>query len=53
MSILFSLWTVVVAIMFFAIVIWVLRADKNEMNEAAQIPFNEDESPINKENNNG
>ena len=53
MSILFSLWTVFVAIMFFAIVIWVLRADKEEINEAARIPFQEDDSPSIEENNYG
>jgi cbb3-type cytochrome oxidase subunit 3 len=43
MSILFSAWTVLVAVFFVGIVIWVLRADKTEFDEAANIPFEEDE----------
>ena len=53
MSILFSLWTVFVATIFFAIVIWVLRTDKKEFNEAAQIPFQDDDESLVEEDNNG
>lgn len=53
MSLLFSLWTVFVAIVFFAIVVWVLRTDKKEFNEAAQIPFQEDEGTLLEEDKNG
>jgi cbb3-type cytochrome oxidase subunit 3 len=45
MSILFSAWTVLVAVVFFAIVIWVLRGDKENFDEAARIPFEESETP--------
>ena len=44
MSILFSAWTVLVALVFFAIVIWVLRENKENFDEAARIPF-EDDAP--------
>ncbi len=55
MSALFSAWTVFVALIFFGIVVWVLRTDKAEFDEAAQIPFNEEEQPgsILKEENHG
>jgi cbb3-type cytochrome oxidase subunit 3 len=53
MSILFSLWTVFVATVFFAVVIWVLRTDKKEFNEAAQIPFQEDEEALVEEDKHG
>jgi cbb3-type cytochrome oxidase subunit 3 len=46
MSLLFSMWTVFVAIVFFGIVIWVLREDKEEFDKAAQIPFEETEEPL-------
>lgn len=47
MGLLFSMWTVFVALIFFGIVIWVLRTNKSEFDEAAQIPFEEtDESLI-------
>lgn len=42
MGILFSAWTVLVAIVFFAIIIWVLRENKENFDEAARIPFDED-----------
>ena len=45
MGLLFSLWTVLVAIIFFAIVIWVLRENKDEFDKAAQIPFEESDEP--------
>ncbi len=46
MGLLFSMWTVLVAIVFFGIVIWVFRVDKAEFDEAAQIPFEETDEPI-------
>lgn len=45
MGILFSAWTVLVALVFFAIVIWVLRENKENFDEAARIPFDEEETP--------
>ena len=53
MSILFSAWTVLVALVFLAIVIWVLTEDKESFDEAAQIPFEENASQEDKENNHG
>ncbi len=45
------------AIVFFGIVIWVLREDKGQFDEAAQIPFEETDEPLveedSKENNHG
>ena len=46
MSLLLSMWTVFVAVIFLAIVIWVLRTNKSEFDEAAQIPFTENEESI-------
>jgi cbb3-type cytochrome oxidase subunit 3 len=46
MSLLFSMWTVFVAIVFFGIVIWVFRTNKDEFDQAAQIPFEETDTPI-------
>ena len=43
MSILFSAWTVFVALVFLGIVIWVFREKKEHFDEAANIPFEEDE----------
>jgi cbb3-type cytochrome oxidase subunit 3 len=45
MGILFSAWTVLVALVFFAIVVWVLRENKENFDEAARIPFEEDAEP--------
>lgn len=42
MSILFSAWTVIVAIVFFGIVFWVLK--QKNFDEAANLPF--DEEPL-------
>ena len=56
MSLLFSAWTVLVAIVFLGIVIWVLREKKETFDEAANIPFEEDDTPSlegNKEDNHG
>jgi cbb3-type cytochrome oxidase subunit 3 len=57
MSLLFSMWTVLVAVVFIAIVIWVLREDKEQFDEAARIPFEETDLPLiekeSKENNHG
>jgi cbb3-type cytochrome oxidase subunit 3 len=46
MSVLFSMWTVLVAIVFLGVVIWVFRVNKEEFDEAAQIPFEETDEPI-------
>ncbi len=46
MSLLFSMWTVFVAIVFVGIVIWVLREDKKNFDEAAQIPLEETDEPL-------
>ncbi len=46
MSLLFSAWTVLVALVFFGIVIWVFREDKENFDAAARIPFEEDEAPL-------
>lgn len=43
MSILFSAWTVLVALVFIGIVIWVLSEKKENFDAAARIPFEEDE----------
>jgi cbb3-type cytochrome oxidase subunit 3 len=53
MSLLFSMWTVLVAVVFVSIVIWVLRQDKAEFDEAAQIPFEETDEPLLKEKESG
>jgi len=46
MSLLFSMWTVFVALVFFGIVVWVFREDKDEFDQAAQIPFEEADKPL-------
>ena len=46
MSLLFSAWTVLVALVFFGIVIWVFREKKENIDAAARIPFEEDDAPI-------
>ena len=46
MSLLFSMWTVLVAIVFLGIVVWVFLANKEEFDEAAQIPLEEVDDPI-------
>ncbi|GJM04677.1 MAG: hypothetical protein DHS20C09_06680 [marine bacterium B5-7] len=48
MSLLFSMWTVFVALVFFGIVVWVFRGNKDEFDKAAQIPFEETEEPLEK-----
>jgi cbb3-type cytochrome oxidase subunit 3 len=55
MGILFSAWTVLVALVFFGIVVWVLREKKENFDEAARIPFAEDSSQLdeNKEESHG
>lgn len=35
------MWTVFVAIVFFGVVIWVMRENKEEIDKAARIPFEE------------
>ncbi len=46
MSLLFSMWTVFVAIVFVGIVIWVFRENKEEFDKAARIPFEENDAPL-------
>lgn len=46
MSILLSAWTVLVAIVFFGIVIWVLSEKKEKFDAAARIPFEEEDTPL-------
>ncbi len=46
MGILFSAWTVLVALVFFGIVVWVLLEKKENFDAAARIPFEEDDAPI-------
>jgi cbb3-type cytochrome oxidase subunit 3 len=46
MSLLFSMWTVLVAIVFLGIVVWVFLGNKEEFDEAAQIPFEETDEPL-------
>ena len=46
MSILFSAWTVLVAVVFLGIVIWVFREKKENFDKAANIPFEEDDAPV-------
>jgi len=45
MSILLSAWTVLVAIFFVGIIIWVIRGNKENFDAAARIPFEEDDKP--------
>lgn len=46
MSLLFSMWTVLVAVVFLGIVIWVFMENKEEFDKAAQIPFEETDEPL-------
>ncbi len=46
MSLLFSMWTVFVAIVFLGIVVWVFRVNKDEFDQAAKIPFEEPDEPL-------
>jgi len=52
-----SIWTVVVLVLFVGIVIWAWSGKrKKEFDEAANIPFDEDDKPaanISKENSHG
>ena len=52
-----SIWTVVVLVLFVGIVIWAWSGKrKQEFDEAANIPFDEDDKPaanISKENSHG
>ncbi len=44
MSLIFAIWTVIVAIIFFAIVAWVfLGSRKERFDDAARIPLEEEE----------
>ncbi|MDX1519442.1 MAG: cbb3-type cytochrome c oxidase subunit 3 [Gammaproteobacteria bacterium] len=47
MSMIFSIWTVVVLILFIGIVIWAWSGrQKKEFEEAARIPLNDDDEII-------
>jgi len=52
-----SVWTLVVLVLFVGIVIWAWSGKrKNDFDEAANIPFNEDDTPTentSKENSHG
>ena len=45
MSTLLSFWTVIVFVFFIGVVIWVLKSDRKQFDEAAQIPFKEGPEP--------
>lgn len=46
MSILFSIWTVIVFVFFIGVVIWAMSSKrKKEFDEASLIPFKEDDKP--------
>ena len=49
MSTILSLWTLAVFVIFIAIVIWVMSKKKEDFDEQANIPFNEDKRPDNKD----
>ena len=54
MSTLLSLWTVAVFVFFIGMLVWVLFIKpKEEMDEAANIPFIDDEEIIKEAKNNG
>lgn len=42
MSTILTIWTVAVFVVFIAIVIWVMSKKKEDFDEQANIPFNED-----------
>ncbi len=46
MGALLSAWTLLVFVVFIGIVIWVFMHKKEDFDEAAQIPFNEEEQPV-------
>ena len=46
MSLLFSAWTVLVALVFLGIVIYVFTEKKAHFDEAARIPLEEDDEPL-------
>ena len=46
MGALLSAWTVLVFVVFIGIVVWVFMSKKEDFDEAAQIPFNEEEQPV-------
>lgn len=45
MSLLHSIWTVLVALFFLGIVIWVFLEKKENFDAAARIPFEEEDAP--------
>lgn len=50
MSTLFSIWTVFVFVFFIAVVIWAMSGKRTkDFEEAAHIPFMEDEKPTSNE----
>ncbi|MFT5397165.1 MAG: cbb3-type cytochrome oxidase subunit 3 [Gammaproteobacteria bacterium] len=53
MSLLFSMWTVLVAIVFLGIVVWVFLGNKEEFDAAAQIPLEETDEPLIEEDSRG
>ena len=53
MSLLFSMWTVLVAVVFLGIVVWVFMENKEEFDKAAQIPFEETDEPLIEEDSGG
>lgn len=42
MSILLSLWTVLVFVFFIGVILYVIFANKKELEDAARIPFTEE-----------
>ena len=46
MSLLFSAWTVLVAVVFLGIVVYVFMEKKEHFDEAARIPLEEDDEPL-------
>ncbi len=45
MSTILSIWTVAVFVIFVGIVFWVLSKSKEDFDEQANIPFNEEDNP--------
>ena len=50
MSLLFSAWTVLVALVFLGIVVYVFMGKKEDFEEAARIPLEEDDDLITERN---
>ena len=45
MSTILSIWTLAVFVIFLGIVFWVLSKSKEDFDEQAHIPFNEEDNP--------